>query len=107
MNIPRSVFARLEERLRRLGSVSGEIKLPKPLYVPVPDDLAELPHTVLRCAVCGVKVGSWGAGAGDIKATTRCPTHGPLHETTLGEIREEWTRRGKPEKLNMRLSPIQ
>jgi hypothetical protein len=62
-----------------------------------------------RCAVCGVRVGRRGKDD-TIEMFERvlvCSTHGELADPTFGGMRDEWTRRGKPASLNLRLPPVQ
>jgi hypothetical protein len=72
----------------------------------------DLPPTVLRCAVCGRialrhRTGGRSFTMRDGQPPFSCSEHGELAEISFDEWRDEWTRRGRPERLNLRLSPVQ
>lgn len=60
---------------------------------------------VYRCATCGERVGR-RRGRFQMPNGLTCGTHGELAGPTIGELRDEWTRRGKPDQLNLRLPPV-
>ena len=71
------------------------------------DVLHDLPPTTFLCDACGRSV------ATDRKRLhlnedghLKCLEHGKLEEITIEGWRNEWTRRGKPERLNWRLEPL-
>lgn len=67
----------------------------------------ELPPTVFRCARCGERVGRYRPGPGKsfrVPTDFTCKAHGPLQDP--GAIwGAEWTRQGRPDRLNLRLPP--
>ena len=74
-------------------------------------DWRRLPPTIFRCAVCGERVGRYDPPTGEGRQRFRmptpdCPTHGPLQHPTVRSWYAEWTRRGRPARLNMRLPRV-
>jgi hypothetical protein len=68
----------------------------------------EMPPTLFRCDACGTKVGSHDANRTRMsdRKPLGCPTHGAMREFSLNEWLDEWVRRGKPDRLTIRLTPI-
>jgi hypothetical protein len=76
-----------------------------------PDPLAAV-DIYFRCAICSERVGrQLGGRRGRIQTSksrrVACGEHGRLQSPTMGEIRAEWTRLGKPAKFNLPLPPVQ
>lgn len=76
--------------------------------------IEELPPTTFRCAVCGRAVGRFDPAADSRRRRWRrrdrvnvCHEHGRLRDVTFDEWHAIWTRRGKLEKLNIKVPPVQ
>jgi hypothetical protein len=107
-----TAFAEIQRQAAALFKSLPKVQVIEPgRFANLTDDL---PHTVFRCAACGTKVGSHHPQPQPGKRTWRfrhgepftCDTHGQLQDPGFDEWHEKWTRRGKPDRLNLELKPL-
>jgi hypothetical protein len=76
--------------------------------IPRIPELPKLPPTTFRCARCGHDVGGFTprSDGPNFRTNFHCPEHGALEDPD-DRWHAEWTRRGKPRHLTLRLPPVQ
>lgn len=85
----RSVGERLADALEPLRARTSDVRV------------------VVRCAACGTVVARHHLFLfEDAQGRQRCKRHGPLIDSTMRELHEEWSRRGRPETLNIKRHPV-
>lgn len=75
--------------------------------------MVELPPITFRCGSCGVAVGRLNTKHPDGRlypsppVTATCPVHGALIAVEMGTLHDVWVQRGRPARLNYKLTPRQ
>lgn len=71
--------------------------------------IPQLPPTVFRCGPCGERVGRFTPRPDrpnfQVPTDFTCSKHGPLQDPDDVWL-AEWERRGKPDRLTLRLPPV-